>query len=226
MSTSLEAREALVGEIARWMDDFPWRRERAEDGVTVYSSAGLPCPFVGFKTVTEPRAPVDAVVHFLGEGLLAAMAAMNDRYVGGEVLRPIDEGSDHRAWVVCTRFRMPPGMADREFVHVLHERRRGPQEAFLAYGTVDDAELPPPAKGFVRCPIYPSGQRIRALGDGRTRVEHLMVYDLAGSIPAWAQNKLFRAGHVRAYLHEWRGLLRHFGGAAREGAARAEGARA
>jgi hypothetical protein len=205
-------REALIGEIARRMDELPWRIERAGDGVRVYSSAALPCPFVGFKTVTEPRASVDDLVRFLGEGLQDAMAEMNDRYVGGELLLRLDEGTDHRASVVRTAFRMPPGMAGREFVHLLYERRRGRDEAFLAYHSVDDDTLPPPREGFVRCPIYPSGQRLRASGGGRTRVAHLMVYDLAGRIPAWIQNTVFRAGHVGAYFHEWRGLVRHFDG--------------
>jgi hypothetical protein len=203
-------REALVVEIARQMDEAPWRLERSRDGVTVYSSAELACPFVGFKTVTEPAASVDALVRFLGEGLQLAMAEMSDRYAGGEQILELDHGPEHRASVVRTAFRMPPGMADREFVHMLYERRRGPDEAFLAYHSVDDETLPPPARGFVRCPIYPSGQRFRAQGAGRTRVEHLMVYDLAGWISPWLQNTAFRAGHVRAYLHEWQNLVRHF----------------
>ena len=46
--------------------------------------------------------------------------------------------------------------------------------------------------------------------DGRrTRVEHLMVYDLAGWISPWLQNTVSRSGHVGAYLHEWRNLVRH-----------------
>jgi hypothetical protein len=207
--------EALVRTLGCWMDDFPWRRERAEDGVTVYSASRLPCPFEGFMTVTEPRAPVDALARFLGEGLLEAMAEMNDRYVGGEIVRRIDDGPDHRTTVVRTAFRMPPGMAGREFVHLVHERRRSRDEAFVAYGPVDEDDLPPPPQGFVRCPIYPSGQRLRAIGGGRTRVEHLMVYALAG----WAQNTLFHAGHVRAYLDEWKGLLRRFEGPAGAGGA-------
>jgi hypothetical protein len=203
-------REALIAEIARQMDHAPWRLERSRDGVTVYSSTDLACPFMGFKTVTEHAASVDALVGFLGEGLQKAMAQMNHLYVGGELIRALDEGPHHRASLVRTAFRMPPPLADREFVHLLYEVRPSPEEAFLAYLSVDDPGLPPPAAGFVRCPIYPSGQRIRAIGGGRTRVEHLMVYDLAGNIRPWLQNTVFRAGHVGAYLKEWRNLILHF----------------
>jgi hypothetical protein len=192
------------------LDEAPWRLERARGGVAVYSSAGLGCPFVGFKTVTEHEASVGELARYLGEGLLQAMAEMNDRYAGGEVLRELGAGPNHRASVVRTAFRMPKGMAGREFVHLLYERRRGPDEVVLAYLSVDDEGLPPPARGFVRCPTYPSGQRIRAVASGRTRVEHLMVYDLAGLVPAWAQNTLFRAGHVAAYEREWRALVLRF----------------
>lgn len=215
MSAALAAlatldREALIAEIARQMDDVPWRLERSRDGVTVYSSADLACPFVGFKTVTEHAASVDALVAYLGEGLQQAMAEMNHLYVGGEQIRALDAGPHHRASLVRTAFRMPPPLSDREFVHLLYELRRTPEEAFIAYLSVDDPGLPPPARGFLRCPIFPSGQRIRAIGGGRARVEHLMVYDLAGSIRPWMQNTLFRAGHVGAYLQEWRNLILHF----------------
>jgi hypothetical protein len=105
---------------------------------------------------------------------------------------------------------MPAGMSSREFLHLLHVATRGSERRFVVYHSVDDPELPAPRPGFVRCPVYPSGQRLTRLASGRVRVEHLMVYDLAGSISPWVQNTLFRSGHVVAYHAEWRRLVELF----------------
>ncbi|MEM9697043.1 MAG: START domain-containing protein, partial [Myxococcota bacterium] len=92
------------------------------------------------------------------------------------------------------------------FVHALFRRPLDDRSWVVGYLSVDDPELPPPLEGFVRCPIYPSGQRVTQLEHGRIRVEHLMVYDLGGAISVRTQNLFFRRGHVAAYHREWRSL--------------------
>jgi len=197
--------EALVARIEADLDHPAWRRERSRDGVTVFSNGGLDAPVVGFRTVVEVDAPPEEVTRFLGPGLLDAFSKMNELYVDGTVLLELNEGQ-----VVRTRFAMPGPMNGREFVHVLHVAEVSPDQRIVAYLGVDGPSLPPPTDGFVRCPVYPSGQRITRLPGGRSRVEHLMVYELAGAVPRWAQNHLFHQGHVGAYEKEWRGLIEHY----------------
>ena len=197
----------LVAEIVRQLDAGPWALESERDGVSVFSCDALPCPFVGFRTVTFHEADIEALFRFLGDGLLEAFSQMNDRYVEGSEIKRLDE----RTRIVRTSFAMPLPLADREFVHLLHLAAPDPNTRIVAYGSADDPDLPPIQPGYVRCPIFPSGQRLLSMPDGRVRVEHLMVYDLAGSITPWLQNTLFFRGHVSAYHNEWIKLVERFG---------------
>jgi hypothetical protein len=140
---------------------------------------------------------------FLGEGLIDAFSVLNNRFAFGDVLRDTP-------LVVRTGFTMPSGMADREFVHGLAQADYADGTTVIAYIPVEDDGLAQPKEGFLRCTIYPSGQRITALDPARCRVEHLMTYELGGRVPRWAQNTLFHGGHLRAYRDEWSALVRHF----------------
>ena len=198
----------LVDEIIRQLDDAPWKLERERDGVAVYSCGSLPCPVVGFRTVTFHEATIDELFAFLGDGLLDAFSQMNERWVEGCEIKRIDD----KTRIVRTSFSMPPPLANREFVHVLHLAEPGSGTRVIAYRSIDDdPDLPPVQEGYVRCPIYPSGQRLTEMEDGRVRVEHLMVYDLAGSIRPFIQNVVFHRGHVAAYHAEWSKLVERFG---------------
>lgn len=179
-----------------------WEMAAEQGGVEVFRHRGI-APVIGYRTVTHHSAGVATLSAFLGEGLLDAFAILNDRFAFGEVLR-------ERPRIVRTGFTMPRGMADREFVHALQVREFSQDLHVVAYGAVDEIGLPAPKPGWIRCPIYPSGQRIRRMADGRTQVEHLMTYELAGRIPRWAQNRLFDAGHVAAYVAEWNALIEYF----------------
>lgn len=198
----------LVDAILADLDHPGWVLESRRDGVAVYSNRELAAPYVGYRTIVEVGADLDEVTAFLGPGLLDAFSRMNALYVDGDVLR---EGPE--ADVVRTRFAMPWPMAGREFVHLLAVAAPADDLRVVAYHGVEGAGLPAPTDGYVRCPIHPSGQRLSRLPRGGTRVEHLMVYGLAGAVPRWAQNHLFHRGHVKAYHDEWRGLIDRFGSA-------------
>ncbi|MFO8071429.1 MAG: START domain-containing protein [Polyangia bacterium] len=198
---------AIVDAVDSQLDGAHWKLAIGKDGVAVYTSTALPCPFTGFKTVTEHSASLDDLTAFLGDGILGAFSQMNRRYVFGEDI-PAPGSSKLR--VVRTGFSMPAGMSSREFLHLLHVALRGPERRFVVYHSVDDPELPARRPGFVRCPVYPSGQRLTRLASGRIRVEHLMVYDLAGSVSPWVQNTLLRRGHAATYHAEWLSLVELF----------------
>jgi hypothetical protein len=194
---------ALAHEVVRLLDATPWRLGLQNDDVRVEFSDALPAPVVGYRTTTEHDVSIETLAAFLGDGLLDAFSKLNALYAFGEVLQ------EHPK-VVRTGFFMPKGFSGREFVHALESHRLSDDCHVVAYGAVDESALPAPRPGFIRCPIYPSGQRISRLPNGRTRVEHLMTYELVGWVPRWAQNTLFHRGHLGAYRDEWTRLVRHF----------------
>lgn len=177
-----------------------WKLDHQDESVAVYSNRQLGAPVTGYRTVTHHDLSVSTLADFLGDGLLEAFALLNARFAFGEDLQ-----SNPR--IVRTGFTMPLGFQSREFVHLLVRHPIGDDCEVIGYAPVPDEGLPPPRPGFLRCPIYPSGQRIQRLPDGRTRVEHLMTYALGGGVPHWAQNALFHRGHVGAYRDEWTRLV-------------------
>lgn len=193
----------LALEVIRQLDETRWIAGYADENVQIYSSRELPAPVIGYRTVTEHVASLDDLSQFLGAEFLTAFSTLNARFAFGETLlaEPL---------VVRTGFTMPAPFRGREFVHSLVDLRVTPDCHVVAYGPVDESPLPPARDGFLRCVMYPSGQRILRLDNGRTRVEHLMTYELAGAVPRWAQNTLFHKGHLGAYRDEWTRLVRHF----------------
>lgn len=190
----------LAAEVDRQLELPGWQKGLEAPDVAVWFHRALPAPVIGYRTVTEHAVPSDALVAYLGPNLLGAFSQLNERYAFGDVLC-------EEPHIVRTGFSMPFPLADREFVHHLVVEELRPGVTIVAYGPADETELASPREGYVRCPIYPSGQRITDLGDGRTRVEHLMTYELGGRISARVQNALFHRGHLGAYRDEWRALV-------------------
>ena len=188
------ANPELVDAILQCLNESDWQIQARRDGVTVYTSPSPDNPYLGFRTVTVIHAAYRKVVAFLGSNLFDAMSGMNRRYIEGGVV-------DLPSSTVRTAFRMPPGMRNRDFVHSLGIHEVNPGTTVVAYGPKPPGLFP--VKNYVRCPMFPSGQRISRLENGRVRVEHLMVYGLGGAVTPFVQNHLFRRAHIRAYLDEW-----------------------
>ncbi len=197
--------DALAREVVRQLDTTDWQQGLMTPQVQVYFSRTLPAPVVGYRTVTEHDARPEDLFAFLGTDMLGAFSQLNRRFVFAEQLQ--DEPR-----VVRTGFSMPPGFSSREFLHLLVCTQLNERTWVVAYGPPgDESAYPSARRGFIRCPMYPSGQRISTLASGRTRVEHLMVYELGGWISHRLQNSVFHAGHLRAYHDEWLGLVHRFG---------------
>lgn len=205
MSDSLDRTDprAVSHIIRRDLEQLPWEHARERDGVRVLCALEPHSGYEAFRTVVEAPAPLEVVAAFLGPGLVSAMRVMNHLFLDGHVLRAATADSPQ---VVRTRFRLPRPFAPREFVHTLTMESFGPDEHVIGYLSASGDDLPPVTGGAVRCQVFPSGQRLTRLAGGRTRVEHYMVYALGGGVPRWVQNSVFHAGHVDAYLAEWRAL--------------------
>ena len=147
----------------------------------------------------------------MGRNLCDAMQMMNKMYHSGEVLKVIyDNAADDYFAIVRTNFTMPFIMANREFLHALKVVRINKSTVLIIYHSVADASFPEVKKGFLRCPTYLSGQRISILPNGKTQVEHMMVYAMLGNISKNVQNTLFKNGHINSYLSEWQKLVDYF----------------
>lgn len=215
MSGGKDGSGALAREIVRQLDELEWTVGRETADVRVAWSDAVPGPVRGYRTTTRHRVPFEEVVGFLGAGLLDAFERLNERWAWGEVVSASPR-------VVRTAFTMPWPFRGREFLHSLEEVRLAPGVHVIGYGDAPEGARPTPRPGWVRCPIFPSGQRIRALDDGWVEVEHLMVYALAGAVPHGVQSRLFHRGHLGAYTREWQSLVDVFRDAARGRAPRAD----
>lgn len=191
--------EAVLQLIPRELDAEGWTLHRDAVDVRVYSRFGAcDAPVRGFKTVSEHAVPAGRMARFLGD-VPAAFERTNPTYAEGGWLDPIDGMP-----VARTCFDLPFPLANRAFTHGVVTAQR--EDVWLVgYVPLEADEFEAPA-GYLSNPIHPSGQRITALGPGRCRVEHLMVYALGGRISHRMQDRWLLGGHVRAYVDEWRRL--------------------
>lgn len=187
------------------IDKDGWNLEHDSVDVKIYSKFGA-CNsrVIGFKTVTEH--PVSALAAFnLLKDVNRAMELVNDQFVLGEVLEQWPTDFDQDGTLVRTSFKMPFPFTDREFPHGLHSQKLNESTFLVGYTPIEREDIPV-QEGYVRCPMNISGQRITQLENGSCRVEHLMVYELGGSVPLKFQDGVIKAGHVGAYRSEWRKL--------------------
>lgn len=187
------------------IDEAKWILEHDSVDVKIYSKFGV-CNsrVIGFKTVTEH--PVSAMTVFeLLKDVNKAMELVNDQFVLGETLEKWPTDFDPEGTLVRTSFKMPFPFTDREFPHGLHSKQLDDNAYIIGYTPVDREDIPV-QNGYVRCPMNISGQRITQLENGSCRVEHLMVYELGGSVSLKFQDSIMKAGHIGAYKKEWRKL--------------------
>jgi hypothetical protein len=197
MLMSFESENSVINALLNGLERPNWKLSGERNGVLVFSLKLPESGYIGYKTISEYSTDIDSMTAFLGNGITTAMSMMNHRYLEGSIT---DESGIR---IVRTAFSMPPGIRNRDFLHSLYLKRTDNRTSLIVYGPVSSNPEHRKVAGFVRCPIFPSGQRITWRGKNRVRVEHLMVYGLAGLIPAAIQNVLFHRGHIEAYLSEW-----------------------
>ena len=194
-----------ISTIPSAIEEDGWNLEHDSVDVKIYSKFGV-CNsrVIGFKTVTEH--PVSALTAFdLLKDVNRAMELVNDQFVLGEVLEEWPTDFDPEGTLVRTSFRMPFPFTDREFPHGLHSKQIDDNTFVVGYTPIDRDDIPV-QDGYIRCPMNISGQRITQLENGSCRVEHLMVYELGGSVSLKYQDGIMKAGHVGAYKKEWKKL--------------------
>jgi len=194
-----------VKRIPQELDSSNWVMEYDQTDIQVYSkSEASDSPVIGFRTVTTHFLPLITVFEFLKD-VCGAMNKINHMFVKGEEFRDWSSELDPNGKVVRTSFRMPFPMTNREFLHGLHSHQLDETTGIVAYTPLEDNSIPV-QKGYVRCPMYISGQRITKLESGALQVEFLMVYELGGKISTSVQDKWLKKSHVGAYIKEWRKL--------------------
>ncbi|MCP4442664.1 MAG: hypothetical protein GY810_27475 [Aureispira sp.] len=195
-------------QIPQELDAAGWQLELNKTNVSVYSKAkASDAKVIGFKTVTEHFVPIAAIFKLLKD-VCGAMHSINHMFVLGEEFRAWPSSLDQDGKLVRTSFKMPFPMADREFLHGLHSYQADSNTYIVAYTPIEESDIKV-QKGYVRCPMYISGQRITALSNGATRVEHLMVYNLGGKVSEQVQDRWLKKSHVGAYIKEWEKLGEH-----------------
>lgn len=207
-------RSRLLDALTHAMDHTSWTPCSTAHGITVsnahpvYAPGESPHTVEGFLIASElDGITVDHGLAYFHDACHFADTA-NAMTSASEIVQVLDDRLEHYEAIVRTGFKLPWPLQDREFLHYVTTWRgrdaQGRDTALIAYDTVDDPSLPPPWPGTLRCPMKPSGQRVTDLGGGRVRFEHCMTYDLVGWIGPRVQDRLFHAGHVKAYAEEWR----------------------
>lgn len=183
-----------------------WKLCKKSNAIVVSSGMSTfyeqPSSVEGFHVETLVEGvPIDGAISYFRDACHFADTA-NAMTTKSEVLWQVDDRA-----IVRTGFELPWPLQNREFLHGVAVRR-SKNTAWVVYTTLsgeEEATLPPPWKGYQRCTMYPSGQRITQL-EKNPMLEHCMTYPLGGSISSTIQNTLFHRGHVGAYYKEWKAM--------------------
>jgi len=194
------------------MDQTTWKIEREQDDIRVSSGvpvfAGRSSRVEGFyvtTTLDDGFVSLEQSVSYFRDAVHFALTA-NAMTSNAQVIW--DNGMDRA--IVRTGFELPWPLRNREFLHGVAVQRTDDSSALVVYTSLSEEEesaLPPPWEGYLRCTMYPSGQRLtKNTGDGILKLEHCMTYPLGGGVAAWVQNRIFHGGHVTAYFDEWKAM--------------------
>ncbi len=176
-----------------------------DDGVRVYRCLTKYCPYVAYLSESIVAASAEAIRSFVHER--APITQINESYAGGRVLGTRPDGAE-LAIFGTMRFRsQSPLTAPRDGVAITSVRRRENGEIGVLTLSVDhpDAPLVP---GYARYKNYASYDRITPLGDGKCRLEHIMVLDPNGWLLPFFWNHFLTRPNARVYLSEARSLRR------------------
>lgn len=188
---------------ARAVLDDPRARRPVHDadGVRVFRVVTPYSPYVGYLSVQVLRAEAERVRAFVHEG--APVHSINPAYEGGAIL---DARPDGRwpALVGTMRFAsQSAGTAPRDGVAITSVRALDGDARGVLTLSVDHPAAPE-RPTHLRYRNAPSYDRVTPVGDGRVRVEHMMVLDPNGWILPWMWNLLFTLPNARIYAEEAR----------------------
>lgn len=176
-----------------------------EDGVRVYRCRAEYCPYVAYLSESVVAAHAEAIRSLVHER--APITQINASYAGGSVLGTQADGAE-LAIFGTMRFRsQSPGTSPRDGVALTSVRRREGGEIGVLTLSVDHPGAPL-VPGYARYKNYASYDRITPLGDGRCRLEHIMVLDPNGWLLPFFWNVFLTRTNARIYLSEARSVRR------------------
>jgi len=202
--------DRLMNDVSTLLDDTArWRPVMHEDGIAVFAGRVPGCPCLAYKSVVDLPASIDAVVRLIADEMFERLGDWNRQYVGGDVLRVLEEGPGRKAWLMRVFYATAPGLAGREYLYYLARRALPDGRVVIPYLSVDDPSLKP-REGFVRGALHPTVHRCTAIAPGVTRLEHVLATDLGGSFPPWVQSRLLAGSLAKATAADARSQRRLF----------------
>ncbi|MCI4670348.1 MAG: START domain-containing protein [Bacteroidia bacterium] len=196
--------DELALEIYRQVEEVQWKVGKSRDGATTFWAEPIdPSPENAYlRRSFLKNVDLDDVLkaHYLENASFLAFIN-KDNFEKAEVLNVLHQGEDTYHAIVRTFYRLPM-MRNREYVHHLYLKKLDEHTYIFSCRQADEEEIPPVSKGYVRATMYPSGQLIRRLEDGRIQLDHLMSTTLNGWFKPSFTNIFLKKAQVRIYLEE------------------------
>ncbi len=194
--------DALVARSHTILDASRAWESRVVEGVEVASGPLDAGAGVGHRSVVTLGATPADVAELLADHGCERLGEWNREFRWGQVLCARQPAPNRRTWLVHVRYGTPFPLADREYVYVLIRDTEPDGSELIAYGSVDP-EGPTPAPRAVRARLDATVHR--CVPDPRgTRLEHVLVTDLAGAFPRWVQRHLLREAMHDALVRDAR----------------------
>jgi hypothetical protein len=153
--------------------DIPWKLEREDQGIALYSGPVADSPFLAVKVVAQIDAPAEKVAQLLGDG--NGCSVWRAMCKSSEVLNKVSD-SESLVYLVLD---LPWPVSDRDLV--VRSVANIDTQAKTLHVTLESASSEHPAQDYVRAES--SGEyELKVVGDARSEFTYIQHTDIGGDL--------------------------------------------
>lgn len=161
--------------------ETPWRLERNEQNILVYSRNSPNSSFKEIKVETNFNAPLSVIV-----ALLKDISAFPSWVYKCETAHVVKH-QDHKEMIYYQKSDVPWPVSDRDMV-VQSRFRQDPATKIVYFNSVAMPDILPLKADIVRIRKFKGSWTLTPIADGTVNVEYQIGIDPGGSLPAWMVN--------------------------------------
>lgn len=153
--------------------DVPWKLEREDQGIALYSGPVADSPFLAVKAVAQIDAPAEKVAQLLGDG--NGCSAWRAMCKSSEVLSKVSDSES----IVYLVLDLPWPVSDRDLV--VRSIANIDTQAKTLHVTLESASSEHPVQEYVRAES--SGEyELKVIGDTRSEFTYIQHTDIGGDL--------------------------------------------
>jgi hypothetical protein len=189
ISQYLSAHEHKLSEILSSLDSDSWTYQKTDSSYTHIVRYSPDSSFVQTKTVISLPVPKEALIDVFTYGRVYTLETTPQGPIAPAEIFALWDGKDVNQTILYFMAMQSPAFMvwPREFLLLRRTYVRGEKTVFMQM-SIDNADIRPERKGFVRGTIYGQAFVIEEDEEGKARMTVFSHVNPGGSLPVWAVN--------------------------------------